>query len=66
MTEYAHLKSLYECLISTNGKCEYSIHVLLEFLKQIVSALSYLETKFFIHRNLCSRNFLVFNKSLVS
>jgi hypothetical protein len=66
MTEYAHLKSLYECLKSTNGKCEYSIQVLLEFLKQIISAMSYLEKKFFIHRNLCSRNFLVFNKSLVS
>jgi hypothetical protein len=64
--EYAYLKSLYDCLISGNSKCEYSIEILLEFIKQITSAMSYLEKKILIHKNLCSRNFLVFNKSLVS
>jgi serine/threonine protein kinase len=66
VTEYAHLRSLYECLLSKNAKCEYTIEILLEFLKQITSAMSYLEKKFLIHRDLASRNILVFNKSLVS
>jgi serine/threonine protein kinase len=42
------------------------MQILLEFCKQITSAMNYLEKKFLIHRNLSCRNFLVFNKSLVS
>ena len=57
---------MYECLLLTNAKGEYSIEILLEFLRQITSAMSYLEQKFLIHRDLASRNILVFNKSLVS
>jgi serine/threonine protein kinase len=49
-----------------NSKREYSIAILLEFLKQIASAMSYLEKKSIIHKNLSCRNYLVFNKSLVS
>ncbi|CAF0966375.1 unnamed protein product [Rotaria sordida] len=65
VTEYAHCRSLYECLLSNNGKCEYTIEILLEFLRQITTAMSYLEKKFLIHRDLASRNILVFSKTLV-
>ncbi|CAF0718876.1 unnamed protein product [Adineta steineri] len=65
VTEYAHFRSLYECLLSENAKYEYTIEILLEFLRQITLAMSYLEKKFLIHRDLASRNILVFNKSLV-
>ncbi|CAF3907233.1 unnamed protein product [Rotaria sordida] len=65
INEYAHAKSLYECLISTNAKYEYSMEILLEYLKQITSAMNYLEKKFLIHQNLSCRNFLVFNKTLI-
>ncbi|CAF3600044.1 unnamed protein product [Rotaria sp. Silwood1] len=65
VTEYAHCRSLYECLLSNNAKCEYTIDILLEFLRQITMAMSYLEKKFLIHRDLASRNILVFNKTLV-
>ncbi|UJR15588.1 hypothetical protein I4U23_002524 [Adineta vaga] len=63
--EYAPMKALDDCLLSTNAKREYSIQILFEFIKQITSALSYLEKRFFIHRNLTCRNYLVFNKSLI-
>ncbi|CAF3376351.1 unnamed protein product [Rotaria sp. Silwood1] len=65
ISEYVHAKSLYECLISTNAKYEYSIEILLEYLKQITSAMSYLEKKSLIHQNLSCRNYLVFNKTLI-
>ncbi|CAF2753371.1 unnamed protein product [Rotaria sp. Silwood2] len=65
VTEYAHCRSLYECLLSNNAKYEYTIEILLEFLRQITTAMSYLEKKFLIHRDLASRNILVFNKTLV-
>ncbi|CAF1327509.1 unnamed protein product [Rotaria magnacalcarata] len=65
VTEYAHSRSLYECLLSNNAKCEYTIEILIEFLRQITTAMSYLEKKFLIHRDLACRNILVFNKSLV-
>lgn len=64
--EYAHLKSLSDCLSSSTSRCEYSIKILLEFLKQITSAMSYLEQKFIVHKNLSIKNYLVFNKTLVS
>ena len=64
--EYAPMKSLDDCLISPNAKREYTVQILFEFIKQIAAALSYLEKRFFIHRNLTCRNYLVFNKSLVS
>ncbi|CAF1083568.1 unnamed protein product [Adineta ricciae] len=63
--EYAPMKSLDDCLISPNAKREYTVQILFEFIKQIAAALSYLEKRFFIHRNLTCRNYLVFNKSLV-
>ena len=66
VTEYAHSRSLYECLLSKNAKREYTIEILIKFLKQITSAMSYLEKKILIHRDLAIRNILVFNKSLVS
>ncbi|CAM4746558.1 unnamed protein product [Rotaria magnacalcarata] len=65
INEYAHGKSLYECLISTNAKSEYSLELLLEYLKQIASAMSYLEKKSLVHQNLSCRNFLLFKQSLV-
>ncbi|CAF3336441.1 unnamed protein product [Rotaria socialis] len=65
INEYAHGKSLHECLISTNAKSEYSLELLLEYLKQIASAMSYLEKKSLIHQNLSCRNFLLFKQSLV-
>ncbi|UJR31073.1 hypothetical protein I4U23_018582 [Adineta vaga] len=65
VTEYAHSRSLYECLLSKNAKCDYTIEILVEFLRQISIAMSYLEKKFLIHRDLASRNILVFNKTLV-
>lgn len=66
IVEYTPLKSLHHCLISNNSKREYPIDILLEYLKQIVSALTYLETKSIIYRKFSCRNFLVFSKSLVS
>ncbi|CAF2918156.1 unnamed protein product [Rotaria sp. Silwood2] len=65
ISEYAHAKSLYECLILTNAKYVYSIEILLEYLKQIISAMNYLEKKLLTHQNLSCRNFLVFNKTLI-
>ncbi|CAF3862306.1 unnamed protein product [Adineta steineri] len=63
--EYAQMKSLDICLLSIHAKSEYSIQILLDYLKQIASAMCYLEEKFLIHRNLSCRKFLVFNKSLI-
>lgn len=63
--EYANYKSLYDCLTATNSKFEYSVLILLDFIKQILSALTYFEKKLIVHKNISIRNYLVFSKSLV-
>lgn len=63
--EYANCKSLYDCLILPNSKSEYSVLILLDFVKQILSALTYFEKKLILHKNLSIRNYLVFSKSLI-
>ncbi|KAJ6641428.1 Activated Cdc42 kinase-like [Pseudolycoriella hygida] len=66
VTELAHLRSLLECLKDSGLRVNFlTVPTLCEFAMQICNGMMYLENKRLIHRDLASRNVLVFSKDKV-
>lgn len=66
VTELAHLRSLLECLKDSDLRVKFlTVPVLCDFAQQICNGMMYLENNRFIHRDLASRNILVFSKNKV-
>ncbi|KAI5636958.1 protein tyrosine kinase domain-containing protein [Phthorimaea operculella] len=65
VTELAPLRSLLECLREVSLRPNFPVPNLCEFAEQICDGMTYLEKKRLIHRDLASRNILVFSKDRV-
>ncbi|KAL8622721.1 hypothetical protein ACOMHN_009355 [Nucella lapillus] len=65
VTELAPMRSLLECLKEGAAHVDFPLPRLCDFAQQVCDAMSYLESKRLVHRQLAARNILVFSKSKV-